>query len=93
MAVIERAAELDGVVPCSIEGVVVGVLIGLAEDGGTPIVMFGGQPGTAGVFARSIVDLPAEAMGGRSCSPSTVAIQPVRSSLDALGRVTLGSCQ
>jgi len=37
--------------------VVTGELAALADDGGTPLVVFEGQPGTAALRARSIVDL------------------------------------
>lgn len=38
-------------------GVVVGELIGLADDGHTPLVVFPGQSGSAAVAARTVVDL------------------------------------
>jgi hypothetical protein len=37
--------------------VVTGELIAMADEGRTPLVMFLGQPGTAAVRARSVVDL------------------------------------
>jgi hypothetical protein len=41
----------------SLGGVVVGDLVGMKDDGRTPLVLFAGQPGTAAVAARSVVDL------------------------------------
>jgi hypothetical protein len=41
--------------PCG--GVVTGELVAIADEGRTPLVMFPGQPGTAAVRARSVVDL------------------------------------
>jgi len=41
----------------TLPGVVVGELVGLADDGRTPLVVFPGQPGTAALRARSVVDL------------------------------------
>jgi len=38
-------------------GMVIGELVGVADEGRTPLVMFEGQPGTAAVPARSVVDL------------------------------------
>jgi hypothetical protein len=38
-------------------GVVIGELIGLTDAGKTPLVRFSGQPGTAAIQARSVVDL------------------------------------
>ncbi|KQW59235.1 DUF6484 domain-containing protein [Variovorax sp. Root411] len=37
--------------------VATGELIAIADEGQTPLVVFGGQPGTAAVRARSVVDL------------------------------------
>jgi len=37
--------------------IVTGELIAMADEGRTPLVMFPGQPGTAAVRARSVVDL------------------------------------
>jgi hypothetical protein len=44
-------------------GVVIGELIGLSDNGTTPLVLYPGQPGTAAVAARSIVDLHAAHIG------------------------------
>lgn len=40
-----------------IQGVVVGELLALADNGQTPLVRFPGQPGTSAIAARSSVDL------------------------------------
>ena len=42
---------------------VVGELIAITDDGKTPLVCFGGQPGTAALRARSTVDLHAAHIG------------------------------
>jgi hypothetical protein len=39
------------------DGVVVGELIAMIDDGLTPLVIFPGQPGSAAIRARSVVDL------------------------------------
>ena len=38
-------------------GVVIGQLIGMTNEGRTPLVLYPGQPGTAALFARTVVDL------------------------------------
>jgi uncharacterized protein DUF6484 len=38
-------------------GIVVGELIGIADEGHTPLVKFPGQPGSAGIAARAIIDV------------------------------------
>ena len=38
-------------------GVVIGQLIGMTNDGRTPLVLYPGQPGTAALVARTVVDL------------------------------------
>ena len=38
-------------------GVVIGQLIGMTNEGRTPLVLYPGQPGTAAIFARTVVDL------------------------------------
>lgn len=43
--------------PAQPVGVVVGELVAMTDDGGTPLVIFPGQPGTAAVPARTVVDL------------------------------------
>jgi hypothetical protein len=39
------------------EGVVIGELLAIRDDGGTPLVGYAGQPGTAALAARTVVDL------------------------------------
>jgi len=63
MATVEQATALDRATPYSIDGVVIGTLVGVGNNGATPIVMFAGQSGTGGLIARSSVDLPPEAIG------------------------------
>jgi hypothetical protein len=48
-----------------ISGVVVGVVIGFADEGRTPLVLFAGQPGNAGVRARAAVDLHGAHIGAQ----------------------------
>lgn len=38
-------------------GIVIGELIGMTNEGRTPLVRYLGQPGTAALFARTVVDL------------------------------------
>ena len=38
-------------------GVVIGQLIGITNEGRTPLVLYLGQPGTAALLARTVVDL------------------------------------
>ena len=45
--------------------VAVGELIGITKNGRTPLVVYPGQPGSAGVPARSIVDLRGAHVGKR----------------------------
>lgn len=40
-----------------VAGVRVGELVGFADHGATPLVVYPGQPGTAAIAARSVVDL------------------------------------
>jgi hypothetical protein len=47
-----------------IQGVVVGTLVGFADNGATPLVTFPGQPGSAPIAARTTVDLHAPHIGG-----------------------------
>jgi hypothetical protein len=42
---------------------VVGELVAIADEGSTPLVVFEGQPGTAALRARSVVDLHAAHIG------------------------------
>jgi hypothetical protein len=46
-----------------IAGVVTGVLIGFADDGRTPLVLFQGQPGQAALRAACTVDLQGQHIG------------------------------
>jgi len=46
-------------------GVVVGELIAFADNGVTPLVVYPGQPGSAAVGARSVVDLHASHIGSQ----------------------------
>lgn len=48
----------------TITGILTGELIGIAEDGLTPLVLFPGQPGTAALAARTVVDLHGAHIGG-----------------------------
>lgn len=41
----------------AMQGIIVGELVGFAEGGRTPLVIIPGQPGTAALAARSVVDL------------------------------------
>lgn len=43
--------------PISQAGIVIGELIGMTNEGRTPLVRYSGQPGTAALFARTVVDL------------------------------------
>jgi Domain of unknown function (DUF6484) len=51
------AAVTSGEAREFIGGVIVGKLVAFGGDGATPLVIFAGQPGTAALVARSIVDL------------------------------------
>src|SRR3954470_8832505 len=46
-------------------GVVVGELIGITDDGRTPLVVFPGQRGSAAIHARSVLDLHGAHVGGQ----------------------------
>jgi hypothetical protein len=46
-------------------GMVTGDLIGVRDEGHTPLVLFPGQPGSAAVAARSVVDLHGYHVGKR----------------------------
>lgn len=43
--------------PISQAGIVIGELIGMTNEGRTPLICYPGQPGTAALFARTVVDL------------------------------------
>jgi hypothetical protein len=46
-------------------GVVVGELVGFRDEGRTPLVLYTGQPSSAAVAARSVVDLDGAQIGRR----------------------------
>ena len=46
-----------------IAGVRIGTLIGMTDEGGTPLVIFSGQRGSAAVAARAVLDLHGEHIG------------------------------
>src|SRR5215510_14340929 len=45
------------------EGVAVGQVVAFKDNGATPLVIYPGQPGTAAIAARAIVDLHGEHIG------------------------------
>lgn len=57
------AAELMRSLTMVAPSVVVGTLIGMMNEGRTALVLFSGQEGTAGVPARSVIDLHASHIG------------------------------
>ncbi|HEY0585094.1 MAG TPA: DUF6484 domain-containing protein [Pseudoduganella sp.] len=63
----EAAAAADLMRSLSVggPGIVVGEMIGLMNEGRTALVLFSGQEGTAGVPARSVVDLHASHIGSQ----------------------------
>ena len=50
-------ATINAESPSVGNGVVTGELVGIADEGRTPLVAYSGQSGTAAVAARSVVDL------------------------------------
>lgn len=46
-------------------GVIVGELIGMTDEGRTPLVVFPGQRGSAAIQARSVLDLHSAHVGGQ----------------------------
>jgi len=46
-------------------GVVIGELIGMKDEGRTPLVLYPGQPGSAALAARSVVDLYGPHIGSK----------------------------
>jgi hypothetical protein len=52
-----RMGDQSGLQARTIEGVVVGTLVGFNENGTTPLVTYRGQPGSAALPARATVDL------------------------------------
>jgi hypothetical protein len=49
----------------SIAGVVIGELIGMKDEGHTPLVLYPGQPGSAALAARTVVDLHGPHIGSK----------------------------
>ena len=49
----------------SITGVVIGELIGMKDEGCTPLVLYSGQPGSAALAARTVVDLHGPHIGSK----------------------------
>jgi hypothetical protein len=47
-----------------LSNVVIGELVAITDDGRTPLLLYPGQPGTAAVRARAVVDLHAAHIGG-----------------------------
>jgi len=62
LPLIQRATTRGGALP-SFAGVVIGQLIGIKDDGRTPLVLFPGQTGCAAVAARTVVDLHGSHIG------------------------------
>jgi hypothetical protein len=56
----ERSARLTS---HPLPGVVVGELVAITDDGKTPLVLYPGQPGSAAVRARAVLDLHADHIG------------------------------
>ena len=56
-------SELQSIEDQRIAGLVTGVLIGFADDGNVPLVMFQGQPGRAALRAACTVDLHGQHIG------------------------------
>ena len=44
-------------------GIIVGELLGMVDDGRTPLVCYPGQPGTAAIAARTTIDLHGQHIG------------------------------
>lgn len=40
-----------------VTGIVIGELVGITNEGGTPLVLYPGQPGSAAIGARTVIDL------------------------------------
>ena len=49
--------------PIDLPAVVIGELIAIADEGNTPLVRYAGQPGSAAMRARSVIDLHAPHIG------------------------------
>jgi hypothetical protein len=65
MSVADCVAPLAEAPTNIIAGVMTGSLVGLSEEGRTPLVTYPGQPGTAAIAAQSIVDLHGAHIGRR----------------------------
>ncbi len=52
-----QAKTPQPVTPADPSGVIIGELIGITDEGQTPLVCYPGQPGTAALHARATVDL------------------------------------
>lgn len=51
--------------PIAPAGVVIGELVGIKDEGRTPLVIYAEQPGSAALSARSVVDLYGPHIGGK----------------------------
>jgi hypothetical protein len=60
--ILERPTTGAGVVADGL-GIIIGELIGMTDDGRTPLVVFRGQVGSAAVAARSVVDVHGDHVG------------------------------
>ena len=49
--------------PASSPGVITGKLIAIKDEGRTPLVLYPGQPGTAAIGARTVIDLHGQHIG------------------------------
>ncbi len=49
--------------PTDPSGIIIGELIGMADEGRTPLICYPGQPGTAALHARATVDLHSAHIG------------------------------
>lgn len=63
-AALEQSVDAD-LLRAVLPTVAIGELIGITNNGHTPLVLYPGQPGSAGVPARSIVDLRGAHVGKR----------------------------
>jgi hypothetical protein len=56
-ALIKQNVQPETPTRTSIDGVVIGTIVGLTDHGATPLVTYPGQPGTVALPARTTVDL------------------------------------
>jgi hypothetical protein len=63
-AVAEIAPAIEAS-PGPIHGTVVGEVIGIKDEGRTPLVIYPGQPGRAAIASRTTIDLHAAHIGGQ----------------------------